>query len=179
MNGGDLTGLRAALQTSGSMPSKTAMQLSSDAKAGLGEVLITHDGLADRPADVLATLLPKAAHGVAWHRGIKDTNRQGRYPNHGFRSWPGSPDYKRRQDSVFGWTQTDLRASAPVEYSGVLTELAGPDSRSAPPSPETLQRSAAPGGNQRPRHGIRTLHARVAPALTGRPQRVRRRRDDL
>ena len=84
MNARDMTALQAALETSAPVFLQYAMRLSSDARASLSEVLITHDRLADRPAEVLATLLHEAAHSVACKRGIKDTSRQGRYHNHRF-----------------------------------------------------------------------------------------------
>ena len=72
MNARALTALQAALQTSVTVFLQNAMQLSSDAKASLSEVLITQDGLADRAAEVLATLLP-------WRRGCTQRRMQARH----------------------------------------------------------------------------------------------------
>ena len=62
MSAGDLPALQAALQASATAILQSALQISSDAKASLSEVLITQDGLTGRADDVLATLLP-------WRRG--------------------------------------------------------------------------------------------------------------
>jgi hypothetical protein len=150
MNAGDPTALQAALQTSVTVFLQNAMQLSSDAKASLSEVLITQDGLADRAAEVLATLLHEAAHSVACKRGINDTSRQGRYHNHRFQMVARELGLRVAQDSVFGWTRTDLRTSTAVAYSDVLRQL-------GLFVPQARQRSATAGSNQRPRDRIRTL----------------------
>ena len=47
MNARDMTALQAALETSAPVFLQYAMRLSSDARASLSEVLITHDRLAD------------------------------------------------------------------------------------------------------------------------------------
>ena len=99
---------------------------------------------------MLATLLHEAAHSVACKRGIKDTSRQGRYHNHRFQIVARELGLHVAQDPAFGFTQTDLRASTAVEYSGVLREL-------ALHLPQTRHRPVAAGSNQRPRDGIRTL----------------------
>ena len=62
MNHDDLPALQAALRVSATAILQSALQISSDAKASLSEVLITQDGLTDQAAQVLATLLP-------WRRG--------------------------------------------------------------------------------------------------------------
>jgi hypothetical protein len=62
MTADDLTALQAALEVSGAAVLRAALEISRDAKASLGEVLITQDGLTGRANDVLATLLP-------WRRG--------------------------------------------------------------------------------------------------------------
>lgn len=62
MSAGELPELQATLQASATAVLQSALQISSDAKASLSEVLITQDGLNGRAADVLATLLP-------WRRG--------------------------------------------------------------------------------------------------------------
>ena len=123
MNDDDLTALQAALHASATAVLQSARQLSHDAKASLGEVLITHDGLTDQAAQVLAIILHEAAHSVTWERGIKDTSRQGRYHNHQFRSAAEELGLQVQRDSAFGWTQTTLRASTAATYSGVLREL--------------------------------------------------------
>ena len=57
---------------------------------------------------------------------------------------------REQQDSAFGWTPIDLRASTAVECNGVLTELEHY-------VPRTRQPSATAALNERPRHGIRTI----------------------
>ena len=55
------------------------------------EVMISGEGLARTPADVLGTLLHEAAHALAAARGITDTSRQGRYHNKKYAAaWPPS-----------------------------------------------------------------------------------------
>ena len=143
MNHDDLPALQAALRVSATAILQSALQISSDAKASLSEVLITQDGLTDQAAQVLATLLHEAAHSVAWQRGISDTSRQGRYHNHRFRTVAEELGLQVQRDSAFGWTQTKLRASTAAAYSGVLGEL------------ELLVPRVASG--QGGRRGIRTL----------------------
>ena len=91
----------------------------------------------------------EAGHSVAWQRGIKDTSRQGRYHNHRFLTVAEELGLQVQRDAVFGWTQTDLRASTAAAYSGVLQELEHH-------VPRARARSAA-GVNQRARGGIRIL----------------------
>jgi hypothetical protein len=62
----DLPALKAALQVSATAVLQSALQISSDAKASLSEVLVTRDGLTEQAAQVLATLLP-------WRRGSIQT----------------------------------------------------------------------------------------------------------
>ena len=150
MNDDDLTALQAALQASATAVLQSARQLSHDAKASLGEVLITHDGLTDQAPHVLATILHEAAHSVSWERGINDTSRQGRYHNHRFHRVAEELGLQVQRDSAFGWTQTELRASTAAAYSGVLKELALYVPRARSPS-------AAADGNGRARGGVRTL----------------------
>ena len=89
----------------------------------------------------------EAAHSVAWQRAISDTSRQGRYHNHRFRTLAEELGLQVQRDSTFGWTQTNLRASTVVAYSGVFGELEQHVPRAA----------AAASASQRPRYGIRTL----------------------
>jgi hypothetical protein len=149
MNNHDLTALQAALQASATAVLQSAQQLSNDAQASLGEVLITHDGLTNRAPEVLATLAHEAAHSVAWQRGIKDTSRQGRYHNHRFQRVAEELGLHVQRDSAFGWTQTHLGGSTAAAYSGVLREL-----ELYVPIRQPL---AAAGSNQRPRQAIRTI----------------------
>ena len=149
MNDHDLIALQAALQASATAVLQNALQLSSDARASLSEVLITQDGLTNRATEVLATLAHEAAHSVAWQRGINDTSRQGRYHNHRFQKVAEELGLQVQRDSAFGWTQTDLRASTAAAYSGVLKELELHVPRARSPS--------AAGGNERARGGVRTL----------------------
>ena len=123
MNDHDLIALQAALQASATAVLQNALQLSSDARASLSEVLITQDGLTNRATEVLATLAHEAAHSVAWQRGINDTSRQGRYHNHRFQKVAEELGLQVQRDSAFGWTQTDLRPSTGAAYGGVLREL--------------------------------------------------------
>jgi SprT-like family len=149
MNHDDLSALQAALQVSATAILQSALQISSDAKATLSEVLITEEGLADKAAQVLATLLHEAAHSVAWQRSIKDTSRQGRYHNRRFQMVAEEVGLQVQRDSAFGWTRTSLLTSTAAAYSGVLSEL-------ELCVPRARSRSAT-GGQQRPRAGVRTL----------------------
>ena len=158
MNDDDLAALQGALQASATAVLQSARQLSHDAKASLGEVLITHDGLTDQAAQVLATILHEAAHSVAWQRGIKDTSRQGRYHNHCFQTVAEELGLQVQRDSAFGWTQTDLRASTAAAYSGVLRDL----ELYLPSRPLT----SAAGGNESARGGVRNLACPCGHRLT-------------
>ena len=147
MNHDDLPALQAALQVSATAILQSALQISSDAKASLSEVLITQEGLTDQAAQVLATLLHEAAHSVAWQRGISDTSRQGRYHNHRFRTVAEELGLQVQRDSAFGWTQTDLRASHRWRIQRGARRTGAPRPPSGPPQPAAAT----------PRYGIRTL----------------------
>ena len=149
MNHDDLPALQAALQVSATAILQSALQISSDAKASLSEVLITEEGLTDQATQVLATLLHEAAHSVAWQRSIKDTSRQGRYHNRRFQTVAEELGLHVQRDSAFGWTRTSLRTSTVAAYSGVLSEL---ELR----VPRARSRSTT-GGKQPPGAGARTL----------------------
>jgi hypothetical protein len=161
MNHDDLPALQAALQVSTTAILQSALQISSDAKASLSEVLITEEGLTDQAAQVLATLLHEAAHSVAWQRSIKDTSRQGRYHNRGFQTVAEEVGLQVQRDSAFGWTRTSLRTSTVAAYSEVLSELELCVPRACSPS--------ATGGKQRPRAGIRTLTCQCGHRLVRDP----------
>ena len=81
MASGDLAALSRVLAKSAGLVLTEAAQLSRDASQTLGEVVLTDDGLARAPIDVLGTVLHEAAHALAWQRGMKDASRQGRYHN--------------------------------------------------------------------------------------------------
>jgi len=102
MNKGDLPAIQAALQASATAILQSALQISSDARASLGEVVITQYGLTEGAGEVLATLLHEAAHSVGWQRGIKQTSRQGRYHNHRFQTVAEELGLQVQRDSPYG-----------------------------------------------------------------------------
>jgi hypothetical protein len=63
-----------------------------------------------------------AAYGEVFMATV-NTSRQGRYHNHRFRTLAEELGLQVQRDSTFGWTQTNLRASTVVAYSGVFGEL--------------------------------------------------------
>lgn len=66
--------------------------------------VITDEGLAGSPLDVLAIVLHEAAHAPAYQRGgIKDASRQGRYHNQRFKKIVGQIGLQVDQDPPFGW----------------------------------------------------------------------------
>ena len=103
---------------------RSAMLLSWEAAASLSEVLITADGLAGSPAEVMGTLVHEAAHAIACQRGIKDTSRQGRYHNSGFKAIAEEVGLDMCRDPERGWSVTALSDPAAVAYGDTLAELA-------------------------------------------------------
>jgi DnaJ domain len=72
------------------------------------EVMISGEGLARTPRDVLATLLHEAAHALAAARGITDTSRQGRYHNKKYALLAKELGLDVTETPGFGWTITTV-----------------------------------------------------------------------
>ena len=120
---GDHDALRSALAASAQATLLAAAQVSREAELTLSEVLVTQEGLARGPAEVLETLLHEAAHGSAYHRGISDTSRQGRYHNHRFKTVAEEFGLDLCRDPVFGWSRSSLSAETASSYSETLACL--------------------------------------------------------
>jgi len=90
----------------------------------LAEVMVSGEGLARTPHDVLATLLHEAAHGLAHARGIKDTSRQGRWHNQHFKTLATELGLDISKDPRIGWSVTNITPDAVARYATVLAELA-------------------------------------------------------
>lgn len=96
----------------------------------VAELFIGGEGLQRGAAELLATLLHEAAHGVALTRKIKDTSRQGRWHNAEFRALAVEvgltyPADGARPDgySSLGWSGATLGDDAAARYAGQIERL--------------------------------------------------------
>jgi hypothetical protein len=84
------------------------------------EVMISGEGLARTPRDVLATLLHEAAHALAAARGITDTSRQGRYHNKKYSLLAAELGLDVTETPGFGWTVTTVPDTTATRYAAQL-----------------------------------------------------------
>jgi hypothetical protein len=87
------------------------------------EVMISGEGLARTPRDVLATLLHEAAHALAAARGITDTSRQGRYHNKKYAVLARELGLDVTETPGFGWTITTVPDATADRYTAQLDAL--------------------------------------------------------
>ena len=89
------------------------------------EVMISGEGLARTPREVLATLLHEAAHALAEARGITDTSRQGRYHNRKYASLAEELGLSAQEDpsGKFGWTVTAVTDTTARQYADGIALL--------------------------------------------------------
>jgi len=95
------------------------------ADADCPEVLVGGEGLRRPAAEVLATLLHEAAHGLAHTRGVQDTSRQGRYHNRRYRALAQELGLEVAEVGTIGWSATRLPEDTADRYADVLADLAG------------------------------------------------------
>jgi len=88
------------------------------------EVLVAGEGLGRGGAEVLATLLHEAAHGLCWTRRIRDTSRGGRYHNRAFRRMAEHVGLLVTQSKQLGFAHTTLGEQAQHEYATTIGDLA-------------------------------------------------------
>lgn len=159
----DLDALSDLLRTSAGLLTGEALQLSYDAHRIRAEVLVTADGLAGPPLDVLGLLLHEAGHALAGERGVKDASRQGRYHNRQFKAIAEELGLDVAQDRPFGWTTTTVPAATAARYTDALAIL-GHELRSAR-GEFALSRRPRMVRSQTCRCGehVRSGRARVAP----------------
>jgi hypothetical protein len=91
--------------------------------ARLPEVLVSGEGLARTPEQVLTTLLHEAAHGLADARGIADTSRQGRWHNQRFAGLARELGLEPVKDDRLGWSPCTLPAGTAQVYRAELGQL--------------------------------------------------------
>ena len=87
------------------------------------EVMVSGEGLARTPRDVLATLLHEAAHALAAARGIPDTSRQGRYHNKKYAVLSRELGLDVTETPGFGWTITTVPDATATRYAAQLAAL--------------------------------------------------------
>jgi hypothetical protein len=87
------------------------------------EVMISGEGLARTPRDVLATLLHEAAHALAAARGITGTSRQGRYHNKKYARLAKELGLDAAETPGFGWTITTVPDPTAGIYAAQLDAL--------------------------------------------------------
>jgi hypothetical protein len=91
------------------------------------EVMISGEGLARTPAEVLGTLLHEAAHALAGARAVTDASRQGRYHNRKFAALAAELglDVSEDPSGQFGWTVTTVPGETARRYAIELLTLEG------------------------------------------------------
>lgn len=87
------------------------------------ELFVGGEALRRGPAEVLATLLHEAAHGVAHIRGIKDTSRQGRYHNTRYKILAIELGLVATDGDNLGWSVTRMPPSTAQLYTRPLAAL--------------------------------------------------------
>jgi hypothetical protein len=89
------------------------------------EVMISGEGLARTPREVLGTLLHEAAHALAEVRGITDTSRQGRYHNRKYAILAEELGLVIEEDpsGKFGWTVTTVPDATAARYADGIALL--------------------------------------------------------
>jgi hypothetical protein len=87
------------------------------------EVLIGGEGLQRGPAEVLATLLHEAAHGLAQARTIQETSRQGRYHNRRYATLARELGLDVASVKPVGWSATTVPQHTATAYAAQLEEL--------------------------------------------------------
>jgi hypothetical protein len=87
------------------------------------EVMISGEGLARTPRDLLATLLHEAAHALAAARGITGTSRQGRYHNKKYAVLAKELGLDVAETPGFGWTITTVSDPTAGTYAAQLAAL--------------------------------------------------------
>jgi hypothetical protein len=88
------------------------------------EVLVSGEGLARTPREVLGTLLHEAAHGLAHVRRIADTSRGGRYHNRRYRELAGELGLEVAHVDPIGWSATTVPEATAARYVQVVQVLA-------------------------------------------------------
>ena len=87
------------------------------------EVMISGEGLARTPREVLGTLLHEAAHALAAARGITGTSRQGRYHNKKYAVLAAELGLDVAETPGFGWTITTVPDATASRYATQLAAL--------------------------------------------------------
>jgi hypothetical protein len=87
------------------------------------EVLVGGEGLQRGPLEVLGTLLPEAAHGLAQARDVQDTSRQGRYHNRRYATLARELGLDVASVQPIGWSATTVPDTTAAAYAGQLQEL--------------------------------------------------------
>ena len=87
------------------------------------EVMISGEGLARTPREVLGTLLHEAAHALAAARGITGTSRQGRYHNKKYAVLAKELGLDVAETPGFGWTITTVSDPTAGTYAAQLAAL--------------------------------------------------------
>jgi hypothetical protein len=111
------------------------------------ELFIGGEGLQRGAADVLATLLHEAAHGVATTRSIQDTSRQGRYHNRKFKALAEELGLQVAEDSRIGWSPSTLAAGTADTYAAELEQLAAALTAYRHPEPTRSRSKNKSSGN--------------------------------
>jgi hypothetical protein len=89
----------------------------------LAELFVGGEGLRRGPAEVLATLLHEAGHGVAATRGVQDVSRGGRYHNARYAAIGRELGLDVTRAADLGWSATSVPAATAAAYAAQLAGL--------------------------------------------------------
>lgn len=87
------------------------------------ELFLGGEGLERGGSGVMGTLLHEAAHGIADHREIKDTSRQGRYHNTRFKALAEEIGITVEHSKSLGWSTTTLPDRTAKKYAQQIGAL--------------------------------------------------------
>lgn len=87
------------------------------------EVVVSGDRLRSGSIGILSTVLHEAAHVLAHVRGVRDTSRQGRYHNEGFRRAADELGLDVARSHRFGWSTTAVPPHTSAEYAETVAAL--------------------------------------------------------
>lgn len=92
-------------------------------KSLYGEIMVSGEGLAREPREVLATVLHEAAHAIAKVREVKDTSRAGAYHNAKFKAIAEELGLNIAHDKRIGWSVTAMPESTADAYGPTVAAL--------------------------------------------------------
>lgn len=87
------------------------------------ELFVGGEGLSRPAAEVMATLLHEAAHGLAIERDVQDVSRGGRYHNSTFKALGEELGISTEYSKTIGWSKTTITPEAAKTYAAAIRRL--------------------------------------------------------